>query len=643
MTQLTPERSPPHDLEAEAAALGSCILDNETIPCVLRVVKARDFYREAHRFIYQAIESLWEDGKPADAIMVREELRRLGQLDAAGGPEGLTALWDKTPTAANAESYARIVAEHAARRRMIAYADAVLRQGYDATEPAEQFVAKAQEALSRFARESFAPPPVRRFRKGSQILLDTGDEGPPWVCEWVIARGLVTLLSGVPKGGKSTFLAALLGCVLRGEPFADLPVERSGVVYVSEEDASTLKDKIRRFGLEDAHYLTRSELFPKPSFTELVSQVAAVAHQEKASVIVFDTLAALAGMGRDAEKDAGAMQEVADQVLALAREGFAVVLVHHLKKGDESEEGEGARGSSALTAAVDIIAELRRVKDNKASPARELRLFERFEGAPAEPICLELGARAYRLVGDPEALRLKMLKDRLLRTLRDVGGGPVKRQDLADSVKGNAQGLGLALDAMVAEGLVTRTGAGKPGNPFVFVLSDAGRDLVRPLGIPTQEPQPETERPTLPPPRELFDKATSPTEPEVGPVADAGPQPEPERGDGEHEDPPAEDPPAEDMGQDTERDTGAAAPEEEQPEPGALTPVEPEAAVDIDRDTAPALDDPLAGFVPDYDQASPVGPATTEGVRAEAPEPGTEGDLAWLLEPPPDDVPPAGR
>src|SRR5437870_3563202 len=109
------DRVPPQSIEAEQAVLGSMLLDNEVIHDVVQLVTSECFLRDAHQKIYQAVVDLYNDGKNIDSLILREELKRRGQLDEIGQGELTTEyiadILDSIPTAANAEYYAKIVRE----------------------------------------------------------------------------------------------------------------------------------------------------------------------------------------------------------------------------------------------------------------------------------------------------------------------------------------------------------------------------------------------------------------------------------------------------------------------------------------------------------------------------------------------------
>ncbi len=111
---------PPHSLEAEACVLGSILLDSETLAEVAHIVTEDDFWSPAHREIYSAMCALDRKSSPVDIVTVAEELRLGGKLDLVGGTDTLTTLVEMTPSPVNAPQYARIVADYARLRRLLA-------------------------------------------------------------------------------------------------------------------------------------------------------------------------------------------------------------------------------------------------------------------------------------------------------------------------------------------------------------------------------------------------------------------------------------------------------------------------------------------------------------------------------------------
>ena len=124
-------RIPPHSLDAERSALGAALLSKNALFDVVENVKSRDFYDANHREIFDAILDLSRRSAPVDALTVSEELKKRGSLEMVGGRAYIATLSSGTPTTANAEEYAKIIAEKASSRRLIEMADDVVAKGYE--------------------------------------------------------------------------------------------------------------------------------------------------------------------------------------------------------------------------------------------------------------------------------------------------------------------------------------------------------------------------------------------------------------------------------------------------------------------------------------------------------------------------------
>ena len=140
-------RVPPHDLQAEESLLGAMLLSKDAIAAAVETCSADDFYKPAHGHVFEAIETLYGHGEPADPVTVADELRRAGLLDAIGGPALLTDLQARTPATSNAGHYARIVEEHAILRRLIGVGNEIAEIGYAVPDDVEAAVDDAERMV----------------------------------------------------------------------------------------------------------------------------------------------------------------------------------------------------------------------------------------------------------------------------------------------------------------------------------------------------------------------------------------------------------------------------------------------------------------------------------------------------------------
>ncbi len=149
------EKTLPQNIEAEEGVLGSIIIDPEAVVQVADFLRPDDFYRDAHRAIYQAVLDLYAERGPADLITLCDELQRRGRLDEIGGQAYIASLVNAVPTSVNVEFYARIVERSAIMRRLIHAASQIAALAYneaDATEAldkAEQLIFAVSQRYSR--------------------------------------------------------------------------------------------------------------------------------------------------------------------------------------------------------------------------------------------------------------------------------------------------------------------------------------------------------------------------------------------------------------------------------------------------------------------------------------------------------------
>jgi replicative DNA helicase len=182
-------RVPPHNLQAEESMLGAMLLSREAIGAAVEVCRTDDFYKPAHGHVFDAINSLYSAGEPADPVTVAEELRRAGLLDAIGGPAVLVSLQNATPAISNAARYAHIVEEHALLRRLIGVAGEIAELGYAMPDDVAAAVDRAESLMFEVAD--------RRITDTTSVLRDLLEKGLERI-EQLYGRG--DEITGVPTG-----------------------------------------------------------------------------------------------------------------------------------------------------------------------------------------------------------------------------------------------------------------------------------------------------------------------------------------------------------------------------------------------------------------------------------------------------------
>jgi replicative DNA helicase len=134
-------KTPPSNVEAERAVLGSILLDTlgrngDRVMdlCLTGGIGAETFYDPRNKTIYQAMLTLNRTSRPLDAITLLEELRMTGKLESIGGAGYIESLYEQTPTTAHAEYHINLIRSKALRRTMIERASNVLEKCFDENE-----------------------------------------------------------------------------------------------------------------------------------------------------------------------------------------------------------------------------------------------------------------------------------------------------------------------------------------------------------------------------------------------------------------------------------------------------------------------------------------------------------------------------
>jgi replicative DNA helicase len=186
---IAPERTLPHSLDAEKSVLGAVLVNNEAFNHAAEFIDSRDFFRDAHRRIFDKMVALSERGHAIDFITLKEELARAGELDDVGGPAYIASLADGVPRSANVEYYARIVKEKSTLRHLIYSANKILTEAYEAEQEPDVLLDEAERAIFSIAEN--------RIRAGFVPLRELVHDSFATIEKLQQTKGAIT---GVPSG-----------------------------------------------------------------------------------------------------------------------------------------------------------------------------------------------------------------------------------------------------------------------------------------------------------------------------------------------------------------------------------------------------------------------------------------------------------
>jgi len=370
-------RSMPESLAAEAAVLGSMIIDPQCIGQVVELLNAEAFYRVEHRYIFDALIALYEKnkGEGIDAVLLRDELERRNLLQSVGGVEYLARIIETVPSTANVLYYAQIVKDKMLLRGLIDAATCILNDAYNQNAETSETLDEAERrifaiadknirgsatAIKDLVTESFA---LIEKREGTHVTgLPTGyyqfDE---LTCG--LHSGEMVIIAGRPSMGKTSLalnIVEYLGLVQK-VPVAFFSLEMSKqqlaerfLCSISEVDSQKVRKGL--LSTEDYSRLKNAcgKLYPVPIFVddtslltplELRAKVRRLKAQHQINAVFVDYLQ-LMHMGTRVESRQQEITAISRYIKSLASEvNIPVVVLSQLNRAPEGREDHRPRMS----------------------------------------------------------------------------------------------------------------------------------------------------------------------------------------------------------------------------------------------------------------------------------------------------------
>ncbi len=411
--------------------------DKATLATVLETLPAEAFLEPRLKTIYRAVFSVYSDHRLPDFVTVAAELD--GELQHVGGVSYVASLPNCIATHLLLSQYVDQLKDRLARRTIKARAK---RLQYD-SDYEDDLAALVTSAVEDF-RSSV---PTTGGSVGTELLevtgaelADAGASGPrdlpslPLLGQpGYLVPGWSHLLAGYPRSGKTELLTRC------AQEWTGLGYS---ILYMTEEPKSIWEHRLSRLQADWGLLCVAFGLGADP---EMLFKRAFGGSEQ---IVVLDTLRNLLGL--EDETDNSEVARVLNPWVAEARRcAKTLIMDHHMRKGAGSY-GEGIAGGHALLGVFDVALEL--LRDENHPHRRQIRAYARLI-SPAD-LAYELGEDdQYRALGDPDALRLAEVQERVLGCL-DLDWRPTK--NVRDSL-GNPQ----PSEEQVRQALVALAHAGK--------------------------------------------------------------------------------------------------------------------------------------------------------------------------------------
>lgn len=155
------EKIPPQSLEAEQSLLGCLLIDKDAIIKIVDHILPEDFYKDAHRLVYEAIQGLYNSQEPIDVITLANRLEEKKQLSKIGGRAFLAQLSNAVATSANVSNYANIIQKKSTLRRLQQASGEIMKMSFDEDNDIDEILDVTEKKIfgvsRKYLKNAFLP------------------------------------------------------------------------------------------------------------------------------------------------------------------------------------------------------------------------------------------------------------------------------------------------------------------------------------------------------------------------------------------------------------------------------------------------------------------------------------------------------
>ncbi|ARF14312.1 replicative DNA helicase [Sporosarcina sp. P19] len=392
------ERTPPHNNEAEQSVLGAIFLEPQALITASEILLPEDFYRVAHKKIFETMLVLNDRGQPVDLVTIAEELKVKNELEDVGGISYITELANAVPTAANIVYYANIVEEKALLRRLIRVATDIVEDGYTREDEVEALLGEAEKKMMEVSNrknagdfrhikdvlvETYDNIELLHTRKGDVTGIPTGFRDLDQITAGFQRNDLI-IVAARPSVGKTAFALNVAQNVATktDENVAIFSLEMGAEQLVMRMlcaegniDAQVLRtgnleaDDWRKLTMAMGS-LSNAGIFiddsPGIRINEIRSKCRRLQQEHGLGMIMIDYLQLIMGSGRGSDNRQQEVSEISRSLKALARElKIPVIALSQLSRGVEQRQDKrpmmsDLRESGSIEQDADIVSFLYR-------------------------------------------------------------------------------------------------------------------------------------------------------------------------------------------------------------------------------------------------------------------------------------------
>ena len=365
---------PPQALDLEESVLGALMLEKEALTNIIDILKPENFYKDAHKEIYQSIIDLFNDSQPIDLLTVTNQLKKNGTLDIVGGSYYVTKLTTRVNSASNIEFHSRIILEQSIKRELINISSKVQKDAYEDTIDVFDLLDQTEQSLFDVSESHIR----KNYKKVQNLMKEAIDEletkkekkdGITGVPSGFIDLDTITsgwqpsdlvIIAGRPSMGKTAFVLSLMrnASIDHNLSMGIFSLEMSSLQLVNRlisSEAELDSDKIRKGNLKDYEWqqllhktdlLQKAPIFiddtPALSILELRAKARRLKSQHDIQCIIVDYLQLMSSeYGRTSGNREQEIASISRSLKAVAKElNIPVIALSQLSRAVETRGGD---------------------------------------------------------------------------------------------------------------------------------------------------------------------------------------------------------------------------------------------------------------------------------------------------------------
>ncbi len=365
---------PPQALDLEESVLGALMLEKEALTNIIDILKPENFYKDAHKEIYQAIIDLFNNSQPIDLLTVTNQLKKNGTLDIVGGSYYVTKLTTRVNSASNIEFHSRIILEQSIKRELINISSKVQKDAYEDTidvfdlldqteqslfDVSESHIRKNYKKVQNLMKEAIDELEIKKEKKDGITGVPSGFIDLDTITSGWQPSDLV-IVAGRPSMGKTAFVLSLIrnASIDHNLPMGIFSLEMSSLQLVNRlisSEAELDSDKIRKGNLKDYEWqqllhktdlLQKAPIFiddtPALSILELRAKARRLKSQHDIQCIIVDYLQLMTSeYGKTSGNREQEIASISRSLKAVAKElNIPVIALSQLSRAVETRGGD---------------------------------------------------------------------------------------------------------------------------------------------------------------------------------------------------------------------------------------------------------------------------------------------------------------